>query len=212
MLNQYATTLREFHACLKRKHAPAFVPEFEPKNGDESATILFLFEKPGPMTDPNKKKGKKGSGKISQYNDDPTARATKRFLEEAGIDQKNIILWNYISSWNGTRKITTEDKKHAKDETEQLLAILQNLKTVVLVGREAQKLAKQLDLSRYKVIRSLHPSPLVRASYPDKWKKIPDEWKMASPRAAGFKALIASAPLEGIELNRYRDFGRNIAL
>ena len=36
--------------------------------------------------------------------------------------------------------------------------------------------------------------------------------KIAAPRAGGFKALLASAPLEGIDLERGRDFGRDVPL
>lgn len=36
--------------------------------------------------------------------------------------------------------------------------------------------------------------------------------KIAPARAGGLKALLAAAPLEGIELDRPRDFGREIAL
>ena len=36
--------------------------------------------------------------------------------------------------------------------------------------------------------------------------------KFAIPRSGGLKALLASAPLEGIDLERPRDFGRDAAL
>ena len=36
--------------------------------------------------------------------------------------------------------------------------------------------------------------------------------KIAAPHAGGLKALLASAPLEGIELERQRDFGRDVPL
>ncbi|GGB62734.1 hypothetical protein GCM10011316_38280 [Roseibium aquae] len=36
--------------------------------------------------------------------------------------------------------------------------------------------------------------------------------KIAMPRAGGLKALIASAPLDGIDLDRPRDFGRDVSL
>ena len=36
--------------------------------------------------------------------------------------------------------------------------------------------------------------------------------KIAATRAGGFKALLASAPLEGIDLDRHRDFGRDVTL
>ena len=35
---------------------------------------------------------------------------------------------------------------------------------------------------------------------------------IASPRTGGFKALLAQAPLEGIDLERPRDFDRDVAL
>ena len=36
--------------------------------------------------------------------------------------------------------------------------------------------------------------------------------RIAAPRSGGLKALLASAPLEGIDLERPRDFGRDAAL
>ncbi len=35
--------------------------------------------------------------------------------------------------------------------------------------------------------------------------------RIATPRTGGLKALLASAPLEGIDLDRPRDFGRETA-
>ena len=36
--------------------------------------------------------------------------------------------------------------------------------------------------------------------------------KIAAPRSRGLKALLASVPLEGVDLERQRDFGRDAAL
>lgn len=36
--------------------------------------------------------------------------------------------------------------------------------------------------------------------------------KFTAPAAPGLKALLASAPLDGIELERERDFGRDVEL
>ncbi len=36
--------------------------------------------------------------------------------------------------------------------------------------------------------------------------------RIAAPRSGGLKALLAAAPLEGIDLERPRDFGRDAAL
>ena len=36
--------------------------------------------------------------------------------------------------------------------------------------------------------------------------------RVAAPRSGGLKALIASAPLDGIDLDRPRDLGRDVSL
>jgi len=36
--------------------------------------------------------------------------------------------------------------------------------------------------------------------------------RIVTPRSGGLKALLASAPLEGIDLDRPRDFGRDVSL
>jgi len=46
MPDQSIKTLKDFHSYLVEKHKPAFVPNFEHRNGDETATMLFIFEKP----------------------------------------------------------------------------------------------------------------------------------------------------------------------
>lgn len=77
------------------------VPDFDPLDGGIAAEVLFLMEKPGPRTDNTGAKGHAGSGFISRDNDDPTAEAILRFMEEAGIARKRSILWNTVPWWNG---------------------------------------------------------------------------------------------------------------
>ena len=43
--------LTKFVADLRKRHHPWKFPDFDPRDGGVDATILFLFEKPGPMTD-----------------------------------------------------------------------------------------------------------------------------------------------------------------
>jgi hypothetical protein len=56
------------------------VPDFDPLDGGVAAKVLFLMEKPGPMTDDTARSGRVGSGFISRDNDDPTAEAIWRFI------------------------------------------------------------------------------------------------------------------------------------
>ena len=168
--------LYEFVEQIRQDFPSNYVPNFDANDGGINASILFLFEKPGPMTD--KKNG--GSGLISQDNNDDTARSTKLFLKQAGIDRKKIVLWNALPSWNGTIKITAKERRHNTENTLiKLLEILTKIRTIILVGKEAEKLVRNLDLTNYKVIHSMHPSPRNRASRRKDWDQIPIVWAKA---------------------------------
>jgi len=173
--NPHMLPLVDFVNRLRDRYPNGYVPHFDENDGGVGAEILFLFEKPGPMTDPERG----GSGFISQDNDDPTARATQRFLRDAGIDRKKIAIWNTISAWNGTVKFTAEEKRYALEEFRELLSILKKVRCIVLVGREAQKIETKINLNKYQILRSYHPSPKVKSSMPDAWAGIPKIWREA---------------------------------
>src|SRR5690242_12415653 len=64
------------YAAELRLRSSVEVPEFDPLDGGVDARVLFLLEKPGPMTaDGSRFSGRSGSGFISRNNDDPTAAA-----------------------------------------------------------------------------------------------------------------------------------------
>jgi hypothetical protein len=157
-----------------RTRPGAIVPDFDPCDGGILAKILFLFEKPGPATDPDHG----GSGFISRNNDDPTAEATFRFMEEAGIPRGVTLTWNAIPWWNGTRRLTGEERSAGLKELEALRRLVPGLTTVVLVGRTAG--AALPFLQGLRIVASDHPSPLVRARYPERWRCIPSVWRGAT--------------------------------
>jgi len=139
--------------------------------------VLFLFEKPGPMTASGSDK-RFGSGFISRNNDDPSAEATFDFMERAGIPRKLTVTWNLIPWWNGTRKITGQELRDGLDCLQELIGLLPNLRAVVLVGKHAAKAEPYLK-EKYpglRVFASAHPSPLVRANFSQRWNAIPAEW------------------------------------
>lgn len=76
--------LKKFVADLRRRHLGKAVPNFDPLDGGVNARILFLFEKPGPMTEAGRV-GRAGSGFISRNNDDPTAASTWRFMKKGEL-------------------------------------------------------------------------------------------------------------------------------
>jgi uracil-DNA glycosylase len=149
-----------------------FVPDFDPFDGGVNAKILFLLEKPGPRTDRNNG----GSGFVSRDNDDMTAYAINLFLSEIDINRKDTIFWNLVPIWNGTRKTKMDEILFGSQQLVELFSILKNLKIIVLVGKKAQHIYKFVDLSEYKVFKSFHPSPIVKAAFPDKWNDIQEQW------------------------------------
>ncbi len=152
------------------------VPDFDPLDGGIEARILFLLEKPGPMTDPIRP-GRTGSGFVSRNTDDPTAVATFAFMRQAGIPRAATVIWNAIPWWNGRIAFTAAERTLGLRELAELRALLPRLRTAVLVGRTAGT-ARPL-LGGVHVFESAHPSPQVRAGNRALWDAIPGIWRAA---------------------------------
>jgi hypothetical protein len=71
-----------------RAHLDWEFPDFDPLDGGSNADIMFLLEKPGPMTSA----AGKDSGFISRNNDDPTAEATFGFMKQADLPRHRTIM------------------------------------------------------------------------------------------------------------------------
>lgn len=91
----------------------------------------------------------------------------KNFFElnvEAGIDRKKTVVWNavpwYIGDGQKIRAATPKDLDAGLRPLPRLLALLPGVDTVVLVGRKAQKAARQFDRGRYAIFTCPHPSPM----------------------------------------------------
>jgi uracil-DNA glycosylase len=178
MLNDpHIAPLADFVTGLRATHLDQEFPDFDPLDGGVNADILFLFEKPGPMTS---ERGK-GSGFISRNNDDPTAEATFGFMKEADLPRHRTVIWNVVPGWNGTRRMTAAEITAGVNTLKSLLPLLSNLRTIVLVGQKAQRARPLVEPWGLLVLASAHPSPLVRASQPDVWRKIPSIWAQAEP-------------------------------
>lgn len=155
------------------------VPEFDPLDGGIDAQLLFLFEKPGPMTVDAGSGNRSGSGFISRNNDDPTAEATFNFMRQADIPREQTILWNIIPWWDGSREIDAFDVRKSTEHVLELLRLLRAPRAIVLVGKRAAKARAELLASGLAVFTSTHPSPLVRARWPERWRAIPSAWEKA---------------------------------
>lgn len=171
----HIAALTQYVAGLRRKHVDWEFQDFDPSDGGCEAEILFLLEKPGPMTSA---KGK-GSGFISRDNDDPTAEAVFRFMEKAEIPRKRTLQWNVIPGWNGRRKVTATERVEGVRELCNLLPLLPRLRVVVLVGTHARRAEELMRAMNLKIYKTAHPSPIVRATRPTMWNNIAQQWKAA---------------------------------
>ncbi|MCB4344858.1 uracil-DNA glycosylase [Burkholderia vietnamiensis] len=170
---------------LRAKHPDWQFQDFDPLDGGIEADLLCLLEKPGPMTSTTGKR--KGSGFISRNNNDPTAQAVFEFMIEADIARKRTVLWNVIPGWNETIKTTNAEVRRGIEELSNLLPLLPRVKTVVLVGREAQRALPLVQALGLRVFTSAHPGRQVYRFNPDQWKAIPGQW-----RAAGLLVEVVS--------------------
>jgi uracil-DNA glycosylase len=98
-------------------------------------------------------------------------------------------MWNVISGWNGTIKVTAAELAAGVQDVAALIRLLPRLRTIVLVGRRAGKAESLIgSLGGYTILRSVHPSPQVRATRRDMWHRIPDVW------AEAWRATIEATP------------------
>lgn len=158
------------------------VPDFDPQDGGTRARVLFLFEKPGRMTSvaratPNRQ----GSGFISRDNEDPTAEAVHTFMRQADLPRERTVLWNVVPWWNGTRAITSDELLNGVAEVGRLVELLPELRAIMLVGRKAERARPLLAMRPIPIFVSLHPSPLVKARWPERWAGIPECWRAVRP-------------------------------
>jgi hypothetical protein len=166
--------------AAKLRGRGSVVPDFDPLDGGVDACILFLFEKPGPMTAEG---GKGGSGFISRNNNDATAEATFNFMQQAGI-----VIWNVIPWWNGTVKVAREELIEGAAGIVDLIGLLPKLRAGVMVGRKATAAQHYLKNTDLALFTSDHPSPRVRARLPERWQAIPSQWARVRPLIDGKEA------------------------
>ncbi len=165
------------HVRRMRQDRVGFVPDFDPLDGGIAARLLFLLEKPGPrivLSD--------GTGFVSRNNPDPTARNCHGFMIEAGIDHRQVAIWNIVPWWNGTMAITASECRAGAAALRLTLALFPRLRGVVLVGNRASEHgAPVLDGSGLKLFRTVHPGLQARAGprSRDRWLAIPELWRDA---------------------------------
>ena len=159
------------YAVALREQASGLVPNMDPLDGGTGARVLLLLEKPGP--------GAARSGFVSRDNPSPTSATIRSFLDEAGLPRDQTLLWNTVPGWNGTIHVTGAEVRAGLGCLAALLPLLPNLDTIILAGSLAARAEELLSRTGLRLIRSAHPSPQVRAAFPQRWAEIPSLWAQA---------------------------------
>jgi uracil-DNA glycosylase len=167
---------------LQKSKPEAAVPYFDPTEAGTEARILLLLEAPG-----RRSALEGGSGFVSPDNDDQTAQNMWHLLREAGIDRgREILTWNvvpwYIGDGTKIRATRSSDLEDARQATRELLALLSDIRVVVLLGRPAAKAWRMLGFSLPAILAS-HPSPLNLNTRPQRREEIRQSLAEACSRA-----------------------------
>jgi uracil-DNA glycosylase len=183
MLSQpHIEPLAKYLANIKAGHPDKELPCFDPCDGGVRARVLFLLEAPGPKA--------VGSTFISRNNPGPTARNMCELLQEAGLTRGDTILWNivpwYVGNGNRIRAVNSSDIQQAFPHFEELLALLPELKIIVLVGKKAQTAKSRIQqLSRLPVAETHHPSARVFNVWPHKKDEMREQLRLIAAKVGG---------------------------
>ncbi|MCQ8184393.1 uracil-DNA glycosylase family protein [Parvularcula maris] len=147
----------------------ASLPGFDPLGGGLGARLLILLEKPSGLAHEN-----------AVVSPDNGERNTVRLLlERAGVPRTEVLIWNAVPWWNGTAKVTAGERRLGADALRKLIVSMPNLRAAALAGRTAETVWQQSRAGAVPVFVSAHPSPNVRAGYPERWNAIPGIWREA---------------------------------
>ncbi len=179
LLNQgHVAPLTRFVEEISRQHPEKSIPYFDPLDGGTRARCLFVLEAPGSNA--------VESGFISRNNNDESAKNFFEINVEAGIPREKTITWNIVPWYIGTgkkiRPATTDDINTGLPYLYRLIELLPILQIVVLIGKKAQRVKKDLK-SRYadiKIFECYHPSPRVINTNPKNRQKIIETLKPVS--------------------------------
>lgn len=161
--------LIRYLADIKAEHPEKELPYFDPRDGGVNVKTLFLLEAPGPKA--------VDSAFISRNNPDPSARNFFNLLQEAKISRADTVLWNivpwYVGDGGRIRPVNDDDIRESLPYLKGLLALLPNLKVIILVGKRAQSAKGQIrQLNSLPIIETHHPSARSLNVWPHKREDI----------------------------------------
>jgi len=159
--DQHVAPINALVRRLRDHPGRTWMPYVAPAYGGVEATVLILARDPGPKTD--NQHGNDGSGFLCAENDDPSAERLALLLDWVHLRQSECIVWNaypwYVHGSDETRHgLPATYKDVGVPPLVELLALLPNLRAVVLLGGDAQDTWKRLE-KRHPELPSYHSLP-----------------------------------------------------
>lgn len=155
-------------AALRRELAPWPVPDPDPLDGGDRASLLLLLETPGPRIGE--------TGFVSRDNAGGTAGNLRRFL--APLPRETTVIWNavpwVIHAGGPNRAPRRSELAAGLALLPRLLAALPGLRVALLCGRAAAAAAPVLQQANPALALVLmpHPSPTYVNTSPDVPRRI----------------------------------------
>ena len=158
LLNEpYMSPLTELVHDIRERHPKYQVPYHDPCDAGVKAQILILLEAPGPKAVTTQF--------VSINNPDQTAKNLGILLADAGIDRREVLVWNvvpwYVGDGKRIRPVNRRDLAEAALYLDKLLGLLPRLRYAVLMGLKAQRATQLEGREDLNIIKTYHPSPQV---------------------------------------------------
>ncbi len=150
--------LTAFVEELRAASGRADVPYIDPADGGVGAGRLFVLQSPTARAF--------GTGFVSRDNPTGTAANMRRLMAGTGVPRADTVLWNVVP-WVLPAPPRLPEIREGAAWLDRLLRLLPGLRAVVLLGLDAQKGLRFLDLpDGVRAIATYHPSPNTLAGYP----------------------------------------------
>ena len=158
--------VRPIEAWRAAHHGPDRpLPHVDPADGGVEARVLLLLETPGPGAAPLRF--------VSRDNPTGTGANLRRFLGEAEIARRDLVIWNAVpwivhAPGARNRAVRVGEVRDGLAMLPGFLRLLPDLRVVVLSGRVAGMAEPVVHAARPEaaVLRMPHPSPTVVCTSP----------------------------------------------
>ena len=141
------------------------IPHVDPLDGGVGARLLLLLETPGPGAAPLRF--------VSRDNATGTGRNLRRFLAEAGIERRDLVIWNVVpwvvhAPGARNRAVRMGEVREGLAMLPAFLDLLPDLRAAVLMGRFARLGGPVIADARPDLLAIAvpHPSPTIVCTSP----------------------------------------------